>query len=497
MSISSSKLDLLMNLTGTGNGELSKALNFDISYISRIRTGKRGIPRHQPFVEPAAAYFVDKISDDRIIQDVVAFLISKDTPWPADRETAIRRLADWLSFDIGDGSRVIETFIQRFGEVQIPEKATATPRASLLDRQIPLSFTGNAGKRRAMEFFLSDLIQQEPPGEVLFYTDENGHWIMEDPEFADFWWRAWMQFLQRGGHLCLIHTANSGLREVLTEVQFFLPLYMTGGVQPYFSPVLLDRIFCRTMFLQPGKMAVISQSVGASTPPGATFLVRNPAAVSAVEDDYLSFRNLCIPLMRVLDPDNQADREMLNFFYASNEPHIHMGRVPLLGTLPESVIDRMKGRIHNEEFVRQLLGCREMFRSKLEAGIDVTEILNLPTPEQILAGSVMLPISSAFGKITLYYERAEFLQQLLEVTQLLEQYPNYHLIFTNRMPENVDTFSTQGTTLLVRLGAEGLAFFIQNRISYSFWDYLRHFHEKTNRELTIRTLQDLIDALEK
>ena len=486
-----------MNLTGTGNGELSKALSFDTSYISRIRTGKRGIPRHQPFVEPAATFFVDKIADDPVIQGVVAFLISKDTPWPADRETAIRRLADWLSFDIGDGDRVIETFIQRFGEVQIPEKVTASPRASLPEGQFPLSFTGNAGKRRAMELFLSDLIQQETPGEVLFYTDEDGHWIMEDPDFADFWWRAWVQFLQKGGHLCLIHTANSGLREVLTEVQFFLPLYMTGGVQPYFSPVLLDRIFCRTMFLQRGKMAVISQSVGANTPPGSSFLVRHPQTLQSVEDDYLSFRNLCVPLMRVLDPDNRADREKLNFFYASNDPHVHMGRVPLLGTVPETVIERMEGRIHNEEFARQLLGCREMFRSKLDAGIDVTEILSLPTPEQVLAGSVMLPISSAFGNITLYYEPAEFLQQLNEVTQLLEQYPNYHLIFTNRMPENVDTFSTQGTTLLVRLGAEGRAFFIQNNISNAFWDYLRHFHEQTNRELTIGTLQNLIETLEK
>lgn len=197
MTISGSKLDLLMNLTGTSNGELGKALSFDTSYISRIRAGKRGIPRHQPFVEPAAAYFVEKLTRDTTTQNIVAFLISKDTPWPADRETAVSRLAEWLSFDIGDGDRVIEDFVRSFAAFRMPEEISVEPRTDL--PETTQRYFGNAGRRKAMEQFLSALLRQEKPEEVLYFTDEDTAWITEDADFLDFWWRSWQQYLRSGG----------------------------------------------------------------------------------------------------------------------------------------------------------------------------------------------------------------------------------------------------------------------------------------------------------
>ena len=50
----SEKLDLLMSLTGTSNSALGRALSYDPSYISRVRAGKRGLPRRQPFLQPAS-----------------------------------------------------------------------------------------------------------------------------------------------------------------------------------------------------------------------------------------------------------------------------------------------------------------------------------------------------------------------------------------------------------------------------------------------------------
>ena len=55
------KLDFLMTLTATSNSTLGRALSYDASYISRVRAGKRGLPRRQPFVQPAAEYFARKI----------------------------------------------------------------------------------------------------------------------------------------------------------------------------------------------------------------------------------------------------------------------------------------------------------------------------------------------------------------------------------------------------------------------------------------------------
>ena len=55
------KLDFLMNLTGSKNNALSKAVSFDPSYVSRIRNGSRTMPRSPQFVEQAASYFSKRV----------------------------------------------------------------------------------------------------------------------------------------------------------------------------------------------------------------------------------------------------------------------------------------------------------------------------------------------------------------------------------------------------------------------------------------------------
>ena len=50
------KLDFLLKLTDTSNSAMGRALGFDPSYISRMRSGKRGLPRDRFFLEPAAAF---------------------------------------------------------------------------------------------------------------------------------------------------------------------------------------------------------------------------------------------------------------------------------------------------------------------------------------------------------------------------------------------------------------------------------------------------------
>ena len=57
------KIDFLMNVTNMHNAQLARALNFDASYISRIRAGKRGLPAKLPFIDPAAEFFARNVHE--------------------------------------------------------------------------------------------------------------------------------------------------------------------------------------------------------------------------------------------------------------------------------------------------------------------------------------------------------------------------------------------------------------------------------------------------
>ena len=59
------KLNFLMKVTGTKNNMLGRALSFDASHISRIRSGDRGLPSRREFIVPAAGYFARAVKTAR------------------------------------------------------------------------------------------------------------------------------------------------------------------------------------------------------------------------------------------------------------------------------------------------------------------------------------------------------------------------------------------------------------------------------------------------
>ena len=97
------KLNFLMLITETKNNILGKAISFDPSYISRIRTGARGVPKHRDFIYPAAAFFAQAVQTKEQ-KEKLAEVICPGSGWPKDVNSAISLIANWLKQDLSIGS---------------------------------------------------------------------------------------------------------------------------------------------------------------------------------------------------------------------------------------------------------------------------------------------------------------------------------------------------------------------------------------------------------
>ena len=110
--------------------------------------------------------------------------------------------------------------------------------------------------------------------------------------------------LARGNRIKIIHTVSRNLDEMLSAISQWMPLYMSGLIEPYFYPKKRDGLFRHTLFIAPKTGAIIASSVG-NMENEANFLTRNIETVKAITEKYRQLLSLCKPLMHIFTAKDQ------------------------------------------------------------------------------------------------------------------------------------------------------------------------------------------------
>ena len=120
------KLDYLMRLTSTSNTSLAKQMDVVPSYISKIRSGKRKMPKNAEFMEKMCACFMPKLRGELLEEftAVVGNSYSSDLRYT--------QLDSMLSAWLNDDSPASATYL-------------AQPKSTMLPRS--MAYTGENGIR--------------------------------------------------------------------------------------------------------------------------------------------------------------------------------------------------------------------------------------------------------------------------------------------------------------------------------------------------------------
>ena len=303
------RLDFLMKATDTKNSALGRALSFDPSYIGRIRSGKRGLPKQLPFVEPAAAYFARNIKTEHQ-RELIQTVVFQGNALPESQDALTDALSAWLAEDapLLGSTDFVTDLLQTFATAGTGESDTTpageAPRShqaqsTAADRETTVYYYGNAGKRDAVRVFLDRLLKDSASHDLLLFSDEDMSWLYEDPAFAGRWAASLIALLQRGSRIRIIHSLNRDLNELMEAVRHWLPLYAAGDITPYYYPRLRDGVYHRTLFLAAGQCAVISDSIGTHTEGMPNLLLTDQRALKGLALEFDHFLSLCMPLMNV------------------------------------------------------------------------------------------------------------------------------------------------------------------------------------------------------
>ena len=478
----SEKLDLLMSLTGTSNSALGRALSYDPSYISRVRAGKRGLPRRQPFLRPASEYFAQTIVSP-IQKNAAANLMTAGQPWPDDPADAAPVIHQWLASSPEDMNEPLDRFFQSL--TALPVSGGALPRVEdlpALDRD-PAFFFGSQGKQEAVIRFLSDVCLTDSARTLHLVSDEDMGWLFADAAFSARWSALLVRFLSAGGKIHIIHTIDRDLGEMLGALQQWIPLYLTGRILPYYCPRLRDGICRRSLFVAPGRSAMVSYSIEEKTEGMANLYTRDPRAVDAYELEFSNYLSLCRPLMDIYTPDRSQA-------LVQRVTELIRGQGPLLSASPIP--------LPLEEDVPAVEPLRQALLDHLAGGGELVELLHLPDP-QAAAWGLPLPLADLLNVPDAQRDPHRLRDQIASIPQRMNRLSGYRAILSQSLPANVGVLARgREEVILFTSAPPSTAFAItEARLTSALWDYLQRAASPSDQKQTPRRLERWLKAMDK
>ncbi|NLF79841.1 MAG: hypothetical protein GX572_01460, partial [Clostridia bacterium] len=392
----SERLTHIMELTHTKASELALAANLNASHVSRLRNGSRPLPKKPDFLPAMSAYLARRVRSDYQRNAICREL--KLAAWPTDEKEIAALLERWLRGGPKQPAD-IEPFVRSFSNAG-GYAAISTHAVEGEPAAAKRYYYGPQGKQEAVIQFFDRIKKEKSPQTLLLSSEEDMGWIYDNPSFAARWAADFTQVLRMGNRVKIIHHVNRDLNELLEAVAKWVPLYMTGMIEPYFYPRIRDGIFRRTLFLAPQSAAVVSASIGRDSAGMLNELITNPEAIAALVREYENYFALCRPLMKIILRQNVAELwNNLKLFLQADGDLICMAGAPTLATMPWQVAKSMQGRAP----ASRILELWEICHCALLRSLNTYRYTDILSAAEASAIPPRLPCADFLGAPQLYY----------------------------------------------------------------------------------------------
>ena len=247
------KLDHLMKLAGISNARFGHLVNIDPSHISRFRNGHR-----TPKGSPEAVMRMCMVLMDQITKkghkDTLLKLIHAPASAGTDDDVLLICLRNWLCDFEQDENTALEQFLGNLDSFSpLPASSLPSPDSLITDERLQddsVCYKGTAGLQEAILRFLATAIGKNAK-ELFLYSDQKMDWLTGNPDFRLKWISLMTECVKRKIRIKIIHNIDRTPAEMITAINNWLPLYMSGMIEPYYCTLKNGNRFSHTIFLCP------------------------------------------------------------------------------------------------------------------------------------------------------------------------------------------------------------------------------------------------------
>lgn len=502
------KLRFLMILTNTTNSSLAKQTSLDASHISRLKNGSRHLVPGADYLNKMASYFSKNLKEEYSIS-ALKDAIEVDLGTELDMNHLCEAIHHWFHSEISAENTHLTDFLHRFSSFAFDAPSKQHSVATIIPNKNPIQiFYGISGKRAAVLEFLSAIIHNNKPMTLLLYSDENMSWLTDDRTFAAKWSSLLQDVILLGCKIKIIHNINRDLDEMLSAISKWLPLYMTGAIEPYYYPKVKDGVFKRTLFVAPTVCALISTSIGNQDRTAANMVYSDFQAVDTFQQEFETYLTLCRPLMQILTKREQAAciRLLLDFDQHESDTMLLNNGLSLV-TMPYNLVSGWMMKFHGSirTDLLDVLSQRLDAFYKLTENHHYIEIIHLPEEESFDRTPIPILFADFFDLPEACYTLDEYLEHLAHIIHLLETVPKYQVMLSDsNIVGNFSLYVKENVGTIVAKSSPSSVVFALNEgyLTGAFWDYLRVKvnrleHSHSDRAQVILTLKNYIQVHKK
>ena len=463
-------LKSLLAALSTNNNELARALNFDPSYISRILGGQRRPADLQAFTQGVAQFATRKGTSNGSFESLRTLIGS---PWADAKsdEERVQAVSTWLETNYAPTHNPIGSFLEkldafnlndfiravRFDEIKVPTTPIQLPTTK--------TYTGIHEMMDCELDFLKAAVLSKSSADVIMYSDMPIEEMAGDEDFSKKWMLGIAMLLKKGLRLRIVHDTNRPLFEMMIGLEGWIPMYMTGQIEPYYFNSTQNDVFCHLLKVA-GSVAMQGEAIAGHQAEGRYTLTKNRDEVRYYRKRAERMIGRARPLMRIVTASNA--RELVAFQRSSAETAARrrvIMSVPPIGCIPHDLLGQILRRNGLPASEREAIAAFAREQSDLfESALSQNEVrFELPSigREEFEGHPASLGLSALFREEAVPYTYDEYAQHLEALREAVSRHENCSLVVDGSMPfRNMQITICKGKHVLVSKNADPVIHFI-------------------------------------
>lgn len=449
----------LLTVVPINISDLARFLNYDPSYISRIRNGQRQPANPTEFARKISI-FVTKHFQTVEQKAVISSLINCPMEELSNYTDFQDQMTNWLLAGSGAVKDSMTVFLEKLDEFNLNEYIHSIHFNELkipsVPFQIPISRT-YWGIKEMMESeldFLKATVLSKSTAPVIMYSDMPMKEMAKDPEFPKKWMFGMAMMLKKGLHLYQIHNLDRSFDEMMLGLESWIPMYMTGLISPYYLKNVQNNTFLHLLKVS-GSAALSGEAITGCHENGKYYLTKSKREVAYYQRRADELLKNADSLMDIYRSEREAE---LNTFLISDIRKSGKRRgirstLPLY-TISEELLEQILTRHGMDSGQKQRI--RKHVKAQKERIVSILESETLEdevpalTPEEFSKNPPVLDLSGIFCETNLPYSEEEYRMHMSDTKAFARKNPNYILrISTTHAFHNLQILVHEGQWAMI------------------------------------------------